>query len=170
MRAADPSKPGRFKGDGKQADSELTHAIEEALSAQDTPQKEKIKIDETAVDAIDPDMLPSEFANHPERAHDDELYRQRLAADQREQEKDKEYQQSQSSFIQAAAEAYAQAAGPFGTKISAEDIAMGKAASDALDQQQSGTDEYAEYVDSIDVKKISDSDVYPAGGCRQSAE
>lgn len=159
MRAADPSKPGRFKGDGKQTDPEITRAIEEALSAQDTPQKEKIKIDETAVDAIDPDMLPSEFANHPERAHDDELYRQRLAVDQREQEKDKEYQQSQSSFIQAAAEAYAQAAGPFGTKISAEDIAMGKAASDALDQQQSGTDEYAEYVDSIDVKKISDSDL-----------
>lgn len=159
MRAADPSKPGRFKGDGGKTDSELTHAIEEALNTQDTPQKEKIKIDETAVDAIDPDMLPSEFANHPERAHDDELYRQRLAADQREQEKDKEYQQSQSSFIQAAAEAYAQAAGPFGAKISAEDIAMGKAASDALDQQQSGTDEYAEYVDSIDVKKISDSDL-----------
>lgn len=159
MRAADPSKPGRFKGDGGKADPELTHAIEEALNTQDTPQKEKIKIDETAVDAIDPDMLPSEFANHPERAHDDELYRQRLAADQREQEKDKEYQQSQSSFIQAAAEAYAQAAGPFGAKISAEDIAMGKAASDALDQQQSGTDEYAEYVDSIDVKKISDSDL-----------
>lgn len=159
MRAADPSKPGRFKGDGGKTDPELTHAIEEALNTQDTPQKEKIKIDETAVDAIDPDMLPSEFANHPERAHDDELYRQRLAADQREQEKDKEYQQSQSSFIQAAAEAYAQAAGPFGAKISAEDIAMGKAASDALDQQQSGTDEYAEYVDSIDVKKISDSDL-----------
>lgn len=159
MRAADPSKPGRFKGDGGKTGSELTHAIEEALNTQDTPQKEKIKIDETAVDAIDPDMLPSEFANHPERAHDDELYRQRLAADQREQEKDKEYQQSQSSFIQAAAEAYAQAAGPFGAKISAEDIAMGKAASDALDQQQSGTDEYAEYVDSIDVKKISDSDL-----------
>lgn len=159
MRAADPSKPGRFKGDGGKTGSELTHAIEEALNTQDTPQKEKIKIDETAVDAIDPDMLPSEFANHPERAHDDELYRQRLAADQREQEKDKEYQQSQSSFIQAAAEAYAQAAGPFGAKISAEDIAMGKAVSDALDQQQSGTDEYAEYVDSIDVKKISDSDL-----------
>ncbi len=39
MRAADPSKPGRFKGDGGKTDSELTHAIEEALSAQDTSQK-----------------------------------------------------------------------------------------------------------------------------------
>lgn len=126
---------------------------------QDKPQKEKIHIDETAVEAVDPDMLPSEFDYHPERAHDDEIYRQRLAAEQREQEKDKEYQQNQSSFIQAAAEAYAQAAGPLGTKISAEDIATGKAVSDALDQQRAGTDEYADYVDSIDVKKISDTDL-----------
>ncbi len=150
MRAADPSKPGRFKGDGKQTDPEITHAIEEALSAQDTPQKEKIKIDVHGA----PDTLQPSDAYRANMALSNALEQeQRNAAKKREAEEDAEHAQHQAEMIDA-----------FVTANPTQGLNMLRpenldfTAPKSIEAAKEKGDTYRDYVDSIDADLISKED------------
>lgn len=152
MRAADPSKPGRFKGDGGKADPELTHAIEEALSAQDTSQKEKIQIDAQAV-PLSRFTSPSDSYRANQAWEKTREQEQRKAAKDREAEEDAEHAQHQAEMVDAFV-----TANPMQGLNMLRPENLDFTASKAIEAAKEKGDTYRDYVDSIDADLISKED------------
>lgn len=148
-RAADPSKPGRFKGDGGKTDPELTHAIEEALSAQDTPQKEKIQIDAQAV-PLSRFTSPSDSYRANQAWEKTREQEQRKAAKDRETQEDIEYFQNQGISDSGRS--------PLAGLSALSPDNLDFSAPKAIEAAKEKGDTYRDYVDSIDADLISKED------------